>query len=381
MKRYVLSTTVQSHTFDIARELQRRGLLTALFSGYSKARLRGRGLDGPELRSFPAPGLACVGIDRFVQVEALRRRNETWPKAWFDASVARALPTCDVFLATSSNATKSGPRAQAKGALWVCDRPCSHILHQDALLTDEYARQGKIWPGIAKSIIDRELREYEAADAILVASKFAERSFLDRGFAQEKIWRIPYGVDVSRFRPGAPPAPDRFDVLFAGQLAVRKGLSYLFEAFKAVDHPRKKLTLVGLRKGDTEDLLAKAGPDVEAVGALPQARLAEMMSQSHAVVLPSVEDGFGLVVPQALACGCPIIVSDHAGAADVVEEGVNGYVVPARDVSALTLALQKVATHSNPEALRANALQSVSRIGGWDIFVDLLVGKANRALS
>ena len=63
--------------------------------------------------------------------------------------------------------------------------------------------------------------------------------------------------------------------------------------------------------------------------------LAELYRQGTLFVFPSVEDGFGMVVTEAMACGVPVVISDNTGARDVVEEGVNGFVVPTRDVEAI----------------------------------------------
>jgi len=63
--------------------------------------------------------------------------------------------------------------------------------------------------------------------------------------------------------------------------------------------------------------------------------LAELYRQGSVFVFPSVEDGFGMVVTEAMACGIPVVISDHTGAMDVVQDGVNGFVVPTYDVEAL----------------------------------------------
>jgi starch synthase len=95
------------------------------------------------------------------------------------------------------------------------------------------------------------------------------------------------------------------------------------------------------------------------------------MQSSHVLVLPSIEDGFGLVVPEAMACGCPVICADSAGAADMVTPGVNGFVFPSRNVAALAAALQDLA--DDPELrrrVRRAAIESTARIGGWEQYGD-----------
>jgi glycosyltransferase involved in cell wall biosynthesis len=97
-----------------------------------------------------------------------------------------------------------------------------------------------------------------------------------------------------------------------------------------------------------------------------------MMSESHVLVLPSIEDGFGLVLSQALACGCPIVASTNTGGDDLITDGVEGFIVPARDVAALAARLQQLA---DDPALRRRmseaALARVKHLGGWRQYGDL----------
>ena len=84
------------------------------------------------------------------------------------------------------------------------------------------------------------------------------------------------------------------------------------------------------------------------LGAYPQSDLPKVYSDGAIFVLPSIADGFGMVVTQALACGLPVIVTDNVGAKDIVIEGVNGYVVPNADIGSLK---QKIMTLYNDQDL------------------------------
>ncbi len=73
---------------------------------------------------------------------------------------------------------------------------------------------------------------------------------------------------------------------------------------------------------------------------MPQGEVAELMSRSHVLVLPSVEEGMALVMAQAMACGCPVIATEATGAEDLFTDGVEGFIVPDRDAAALALRMQ-----------------------------------------
>jgi glycosyltransferase involved in cell wall biosynthesis len=188
------------------------------------------------------------------------------------------------------------------------------------------------------------------------------------GVAAEKVHVIPYGVRLDRFAPGEPPPPDRFEVLFAGGVSLRKGVPYLLEAFAAVRHPRKHLTVVGAMQPEVRRLLGQLPIDhVTFAGPMLQPLLAEKMSASHVLVLPSVEEGLALVQAQAMACGCPVIATCATGAEDLFTDGVEGFIVSDRDVTALTEQMQRLADdRSLRNAMGAAALERVKRFGGWD---------------
>lgn len=369
--RIVLSTTTMSTTFNMARGIHEHNPDTFLFAGYPAARLAKYGLPPEKTRPYAWPILAMFAAGKVFRNQAFHQWVEPWPKIVFDRHVASRIPACDVFYATSSVGLASGRKAKRQGAVWVCERPCSHIETQDGLLRDEYARHGLRWPGIHRLIIEREKAEYEESDAIVVASEFSRRSLVERGVPDDKIWVIPYGVNLESFYPDREPSPDEFHVLYVGQRSIRKGLGYLLDAFEALRHPGKRLTLIGADTPDGRATTERAQrlPGVEVLGSMPQSRLRGYMSGADVFVLPSVEDGYGMVVDQAMACGCPCVVSRNAGAADSVTEGETGFTFEARDVESLTHHLQRLADdHDLRLRMRSNAVEAARRRGDWSEF-------------
>jgi glycosyltransferase involved in cell wall biosynthesis len=110
---------------------------------------------------------------------------------------------------------------------------------------------------------------------------------------------------------------------------------------------------------------------VEFLGAVSQDRLAELMSTSHVMVLPSIEEGLALVQGQALACGCPVLCSTNTGGEDLFNDGIEGFIVPVRDVMALTARMQQLADDPDLQSRMSEAaLRRVRSIGGWDEYGD-----------
>ena len=201
-------------------------------------------------------------------------------------------------------------------------------------------------------------------------SEFARRTYIEMGVPADKIKKVPYGSDLSRFAKVAEPATDSFDVLFAGQISFRKGIPYLLDAFAKFRHPKKTLTVVGSVLPEIARYLqGKSFDRVEFIGAQPQPRLKELMSRSHVMVLPSVEEGLALVQGEAMACGCPLISSENTGAEDLFDDGREGFIVPIRDPASITDRLERLAQDPGlRDAMSARALGRVARIGGWDTY-------------
>jgi glycosyltransferase involved in cell wall biosynthesis len=368
--KVVISVIGKFHNFELARELHRRGALQAIFSGYPRFKLNDEGLPADKIKTFP-----------YVQTPFLAMRHKhllghRFVRAWerfsvvtFDRHVAAQLPACDVFVGISSCGLRTGQVAQRRGARYVCDRGSTHIRVQDRLLAEEHARWGAPYQPIDARGIEREEAEYAQADLITVPSSFTLRSFVEQGVPATRLRRLPYGVNLSRFHPTAAPAAGGFDVLFVGGISLRKGLPYLLQAYAKLVHPRKTLTFAGSVNTELVALMKHRGlwPEgARLLGHVPQPALKDLMSRSHVMVLPSVEEGLALVQAQAMACGCPVLASAHTGAEDLFTDGEEGFIVPARDADALAQRLQQLADDpALRDRLGQRALQRVRTAGGW----------------
>ena len=378
--RVVISTIGTFHSFDMARQLEKAGHLSGIHTAYPRFKLGDTGVPAVKVHTFPwLHGPYMAGwIPR-----ALKERWEFLDLTSFDAVTARSIAECDVFCGLSGSSLWTGRAAQRRGGKYICDRGSTHIRHQDAILRAEYDRWGLYFSGIPERILDREEAEYEQADAIFVPSRFVLKTFIDMGVPREKLNLAPYGVDLGRFSHVAEPAQNKFDVIFVGTLSIRKGAPYLFEAFTRLDHPAKSLTIIGRVSPEVQPALREFldnNPSARTVGHVPQSDLKNMFSKAHVLVLPSVEEGLALVQAQAMACGCPVVATENAGAADLFDDGVEGFIVPARNVDALCSAIQRLADDPPLRARFASAaLKRVTTIGGWNSYGTTII-KAMKAL-
>ncbi len=357
------------HHFELAHQLRRRGHLQKIYSTWPWARLKREGLPHSLVGCFPLLHTTdyLLARTRFYPAAVSSKLN-AWNALTFDRWTASVISPCDAFIAISGAGLLTGRKVQASGGKFLCDRGSTHQRFQEKTVAEEYRRWNVPLPFEKPHIVLREEKIYAAADAITVPSTAAKRSFVQMGLAPEKVHVIPYGVRLDQFTRMEEPPQDFFEVLFAGQVSLRKGIPYLLQAFSRLKHPRKRLTIVGGVQDNVRGLLpALPTEHVVFTGPVPQSELARKMSASHLLVLPSIEEGLALVQGQAMACGCPVLATTATGAEDLFADGKEGFIVADRDVDALAERMQQIADDpALQRRLSEAALLRVKHLGGWD---------------
>ena len=365
-----LGSPNRSHTFDLGRELHQRGVLKRLYTMYPKGRVES--VPNPLIRSFPY----VLGTSVVLQRLGLGTLHQRDPMVidTYDRWLSRAVEECSVFHCTSSFGLRTHIRAKRRfGALTVCDRGCAHIGFQDRILAEERDIWGIPGDRINPGVVARELEEYDVCDIVTVPSPFARRSFVAEGVPKDKLRCVPLAADLGMFRP--LPKEDRvFRVLYVGAISLEKGIPYLLQAFADLDLPNAELWLVGAAAEEGQRILERFKGRHRYLGPKPRKDLAWYYSQASVLVLPSVQDGFGMVMAQAMACGVPVIASVHTGVDALFADGQAGYHVPIRDAAAIAEALLRL--YEDPElraGLAAAAIQSLRALGGWQTYGDTMV--------
>lgn len=386
--RIVQATWGVFHHFDLARELERRGHLLRIYSTYPWARLKREGLPHSKVHTFPWLHLTQLFIGKYFKGWRSAHNGLGYATTMaFDEWLDKHIPHSgvDALIALSGAALKPGIRLQQRGGIYICDRGSTHQLYQQRLVDDELRRWGLDPPvsGARDALYRREVVIYETADAITVPSNFAARSFIESGIDRGRVHVIPYGVQLEKFHQVTEPPSNAFEVLFVGQVGLRKGMPYLLQAFSGLRHPRKRLRVVGSTQPDFLPVLAQLPQSqVEFLGPQTQTEVVRYMSSSHVMVLPSIEEGLALVQGQAMACGCPVLATTNTGSEDIFTNGVEGFIVPIRDPEALREKLQQLADDpALQRRMSEAALLRVQRLGGWTYYGDLWVSLLESLLS
>ena len=341
------SATNPCHVWPTARAVALEGALGLYYSGYPEWKLPGA--EPRELRCHSLRTNVVYGLLKYIP-EALRPRSRRlflWQDRGFDRWVGEHLEPCDFIHAMPGQALQTFRAAKRLGIRTVLNHATGPARDWVRIMEPEYARAGLKLADFCPYDADyfsREDEEYALADFHCAASGIVRDQLIAGGIAADRVWVVPYGADTNVpvfHRAGNPSSPPIFRVLFAGQISLRKGIRTLLDALTLADCPHWKMDFIGARSRECErDIAAYRGATpLNFHSALPQEQLARAMRDSSVLVLPSLEEGFGLVVPQALNCGCPCIVSDRVGGRDYVRHRDNGGIFPVGDAAALAAEL------------------------------------------
>ncbi len=171
--------------------------------------------------------------------------------------------------------------------------------------------------------------ELELAHRIVVNSPWSRDCLLRQGVPEHKLRLIPlvYEPPASALQTAAavsPPPPSPFQLLFLGTVGLRKGIARLLHAMRILEMDPVQLTLAGPSELDPQAWAA--APNIRWLGPVPRSQVAPLYRQAHAMILPTLSDGFAITQLEALAHGCPVIASQFCG--EVVTPGVNGWLLP-----------------------------------------------------
>jgi glycosyltransferase involved in cell wall biosynthesis len=248
----------------------------------------------------------------------------------------------DIIHAWPSGSMRTLQAAVKMGIPTVLERPNAHTQFALEVVQRECDLLGIKMPeghehGGNPEKIRIEDKEFQLADRLLCPSDFVARSFLERGFPQERLARHQYGYDEKTFFPeGTPHDPKRgLTILFVGGCAPRKGLHYALEAWlRSTAHRDGKFLIAGgFIPGYAERLSAMLShPSVHMLG--HRRDVPELMRSSDILILPTIEEGSALVTYEARGSGCVLLVSEAAGA--ICKHGENALVHQVGDIAAIT---------------------------------------------
>jgi len=366
--------------YHVARALAERGLLEALVTdlywpsdqpwarkaesilpGSAARALRQRWSDAatsPLVSTCWASGLCSLGMSK------ARSAPFDWKRRamrWADTCLGRRAGTLandgDAALLSysyygqSAFSEYSGKRPRILFQLHPHPTRVREILERERELHPDCAESlNKEWElALPQEDFERLAEETRMAEHWIVASSFTRETLIESGAPAERILVAPYGANLERYYPApqrrqAKGRGRRLRLLFVGTINQRKGIKYLIEAVRALPADRVELVVCGRAVDDLslfEPLRGRVDlrPSVSAEGLL------EAYQTSDVFVFPSLAEGFGHVLLEAMACGLPIVSTTRTAARDLVRPGVEGFLVEPGSVSAIVTAVEQFLSH------------------------------------
>jgi glycosyltransferase involved in cell wall biosynthesis len=334
--KVVISSGRQAHYRLPANSFVRRGFGVDLYTATPRSRMRG--FDAAvRNRWIPVPVTLAGALLHARTPLSLDELDS----ALFDRLAALALKDCDLLLGAASSCLVTGLAAQRRGSTFVLDRACPDIRVQQALLVEEARKAGGTFRANSAWFIDRQVEEYERADFILSPSESSRRSFPEH--LQKKIVLAPLFGRVKATARAAKAPGGPFVLGVVGGHPLRKGYLYLLQAWKELALPDAELRL----RADSEiyqfPVLAKlleVQSSVSIVGYVDD--IAGFYAECDAFILPSVDDGFGMALFEALANGVPSIATRNCGASELLVEERDALLIDAFSVEQIKEAVLRL---------------------------------------
>jgi len=325
------------HAFDLAEQLEKKSHLLNLITSYPKWKIcKFYNIEKKKIKSVVLKEI----IERIIiKLKLSNYLNFIffYLNKYFEYFASKKVDykNSDILVGWSGFSHKAFQKSKNYNIIKILERGSSHIKYQTEILLEEYKKfnlKYKIYPNLIK----QELIEYDLADFISIPSEFVKKSFLQNRIEEKKIILNPYGVNLNNFYP-KKKKDNIFRFIYVGTSSIRKGVWYTLKAFNELNLPNAELILVGPIDLDFLPLLSEfnSNKKIKIINHVEQNKLVEFYNISDVFVISSIEDGFAMVIPQALACGIPVICTENSGGSELIYSGKNGFVVPIRDINKL----------------------------------------------
>lgn len=306
------------------------------FPGLSVERIRTRPFR--ELGRFAAPRLGLSHLTRhetgFFSVDGVYRS--------FDREVAQRIRHAEQLRAiytVEDCALESFRAAGQRGWRRIYDLPIGYWRAGQAIYREEAEREPE-WVSTLGGMqdsqhkLERKDAELALADVVVVASSYTRKTLELAPQPLPPVHVFPYGAPAPAAEPPPASGSAKLRVLFVGALGQRKGLSYLLAAMSRLSSA-VELTLLGRKTSETCRPLDAATTVHRWIPSLPHREVLEEMARHDVLVFPSLFEGFGLVILEAMSRGLPVITTAHTAGPDLIREGENGFIVPIRSPETL----------------------------------------------
>jgi len=317
-------------------------------------------------RGFLSIDAISAALDRAVAAEVGKNANCKLAYAYEDCAIA-------TFAA-----------AERRRIPRVYDLPIGYWRVGQRIFVEESEREPEWTPTLtgardSHEKLARKDEETRLATRVVVASTFT-KSTLAQAPHQRPVTVIPYGAPPAATNEIATDGA-KLKILFTGSLGQRKGLSYALRAVELIGERNCELTLLGRKAAEGCRPLDQAVRDHRWLPSLSHERVLLEMRQHDVLIFPSLFEGFGLAITEAMSQGIPVITTAHTAGPDIIDDGVDGFIVPIRSAEAIAEKLELLAR--DRERLRAMKISAreKAQIHPWENYRRALVTMAQEVMN
>ena len=356
------------HAFELAKNLHNKNYLSQIVTSYPKNSLE-RAIPKSKISSLLFKEIFKKIID-YLPYADLRNKANFYNDDFFDFIASKNInfDNIDILIGWSGFSKRSFLKIKKNNCIKILERGSSHIEFQYEILKNEYIRLG-MKPNLpSNEIINKELYEYELADYICVPSNFSKKTFIEKGFEESKIKVIHLGVDTSKFFPINKKKNENFSILSTGEVSIRKGSHILLEAFNELNLKNCQLIFVGNIENGLKKYLNKfaSNKSIFFLKPVKENQLNKIYNKANIFILNSLEDGFGMVIPQAMSCGLPIITTTNTGASEIIEHNKEGFIIPTKNKEKLKEKIKILYENENlSKEMSKNSLKKINNNFSW----------------
>lgn len=373
--KVVITAGGRFHAFHLAHQLEKRNALKKLYTAsYTKKDedyVSSKFVEKNFSFNFISNLFLRLCFYKFLNKSKLHVFKDNIFDSWLSKNILKE-GQIDIFVGWANYFLNSIEHIKKTGAKIIVECGSTHILEQQELLKEEYEKFGLSAPPLCKKNIEKVLAEYEVADYIMTCSGFTYRSFLKHGIEENKVLKVPYGVNLDFFGKLPKKSDGKFRVICVGLMCLRKGIPYLLEAWKKLNLPvdKTELLLVGNVQKDLKHFLKtfRLPKNVIFYGSTDRKTLLELYVKSDLFVLPSIEEGLSMTIAEAMASSLPVICTTNTGGEELIENNKQGFIIPIRDPEIL---LEKILwCYENQELAKQIGLNAKIKVKDftWDLY-------------
>lgn len=286
----------------------------------------------------------------------------------------------DVVYCFENEAVRTFEMAKILGKKCIYDLPIGYwrllhellgkekVIHPEWSITIEALGDGD------EKLMNKE-KEIQLADAIFVASSFTKKSLSLYPGKLPPVYVVPYGFpSVNDNRTYSLNEKRKIKLLYVGALTQRKGISYMFEALEGLETDYE-LTIVGGGAIDDCPALRNALDKHRYLSTKPHDEVLKLMSESDIFIFPSLFEGFGLVITEAMSQGTPVITTDRTCAPDIITDGENGWIVEAASSDSIRELLIKLGSNRQKIVSVGKRARETARNRPWTVYQEEMTKK------